>query len=272
MRVAELRVYPIKSCAGVSLPRLACKPYGILHDREFMVVDSEGNFLTERTHPRMCLVKTELLKDELCVGTDDLPRDSWIRLPLGDSWGAPRSVRIFDDQCEARQVENPEVNEFFSDFLGVPCELVRTDPTRIRRRDSKSTGFKMSLSFQDGWPILVASVASLADLNSRLKEPITMTRFRPNIVVEDCEPYAEDDENFLLTIGDVMLRFGKLCDRCNIPLVDPETGLRGKEPLAALSKYRRGLIQGSNKVFFGANYLVAKSGYVSVGDEVEVKN
>ena len=241
--LSELVIYPIKSCAGLSVPeaRLALDGLsaGGVHDREWMVVTREGLFLTQREYPRMATVTPRIEADELVVDAPGMPT---IRLPLAHDAAAPTiEVLIWDDHVLAADCgENTAA--WFSDAIGAPCRLVRFRPDVHRPTSTKWTGGTPSATrFSDGYPILLVGQSSLDDLNTRLRnagrEELPMNRFRPNVVVEGIDAFEED---FVAAFadGDISLRPVKPCARCPIPSVDQSTGIPGPDPLDILQAYR----------------------------------
>ena len=241
--LSELVIYPIKSCAGLSVPeaRLALDGLsaGGVHDREWMVVTREGLFLTQREYPRMATVTPRIEADELVVDAPGMPT---IRLPLAHDAAAPTiEVLIWDDHVLAADCgENTAA--WFSDAIGAPCRLVRFRPDVHRPTSTKWTGGTPSATrFSDGYPILLIGQSSLDDLNTRLRnagrEELPMNRFRPNVVVEGIDAFEED---FVAAFadGDISLRPVKPCARCQIPSVDQSTGIPGPDPLDILQTYR----------------------------------
>ena len=269
-RIIRLTVYPIKSCAGVFVEQAHVGYTGLKYDREFMVIDREGNFVSQRTERDLCHVKV-LLKDSLLticaegIGTHqlDLEQKGWRQNKL-------RQVRIHKESCVASHVDEA-YDDFFSELLGKPCEVVRMHPSYPRKRISSALQREILASFSDGYPILVLSEASMDCLNGKVPDgtQIPLNRFRSNIVVRGCSPHAEDRWEFA-RCGAVELQFAKPCMRCSIPQVDQHTGRLGKEPARSLAKYRRGLVPSSNAVCFGSNYVVTRTGILKVGDELRV--
>jgi Uncharacterized Fe-S protein len=261
VHVTKIFVYPIKSCAGIGLERAEAGPRGFLHDREWMVVDGEGRFVTQRTEPRLALVRVRLEGDALEAAAPGRPV---LRVPLDRTGGPRRRVVVWNDTCDAVS-EGPEAARWFSALLGMPCELVRMAAGAVRPVDPARAGPGRQVGFADAFPFLLLSEASLEGLNARLGRPLPVNRFRPNLVVSGCPPHAEDEWR-RIRVGDVVLRVVKPCARCVITTVDQETGVAGKEPLATLATYRRR----GNAVLFGQNLVHENTGTVRVGDPVEI--
>ncbi|MCH9699398.1 MAG: MOSC domain-containing protein [Gammaproteobacteria bacterium] len=260
--VSELYIYPVKSLAGIALQEATLEQTGFHYDRRWMVVTADGQFLTQRTHPHMALVKTSLADQTLRLS----------KVGFDDCLVAPEttqtkhfSVTVWNDTVEANHVSD-QVDEWLSEAIGESCHLV-CFPNDVQRQVSHVNARSDDVTaFSDGFPLLLISQGSLDDLNSRLDETIPMQRFRPNIVVTGCEPFAEDDWQ-LIDIAGIGMRITKPCSRCAMTTVDPETGqYTGKEPLRTLSTYRR---QG-NKVMFGQNVLHDQPGRIGVGDQLRL--
>ncbi len=220
-----------------------------------MIVDREGHFVTQRELKQLSQVHTKLEGDTLSIWA---PGYSSVLVPLHHD-ALPRMVRVWKDRVQA--CVHPEGSAWFSKFLGAPHELVYmpdgerrlVNPARARAGDI--------LGFADAYPFLLISEASLADLNARLPSPIGMDRFRPNIVIADTDPFAEDEYREVW-LGEVSFRGVKRCDRCSVTTVDPATGERGKEPLKTLATYRLR----DKKVWFGMNMIHDSVGTLRVGD------
>jgi hypothetical protein len=187
-----------------------------------------------------------------------------LRLPLAPDTGEWIDVRIWDEDCKAQHCGEP-ADTWLSKFLELPCRLVFMPDSLARRVDPEYAAQSDLTAFSDGFPLLLLSDASLAELNGRLDVPVPMQRFRPNLVVSGCAAFA-DDAWKRLRIGELTFRVVKPCSRCIITTIDPATAERGEEPLRTLSGYRR---QG-NKVYFGQNLLHDGSGTLALGMRVEV--
>jgi uncharacterized protein YcbX len=173
-------------------------------------------------------------------------------------------VRVWGDECRGAPV-GEEADRWFGEFLEFPCRLVHKPDDDIRLVDSPCAEGGDQVGFADGFSFLLISEASLDDLNGKLEEPVSMNRFRPNLVVRGCEPYAEDGWS-RVRIGALPFRVAEPCSRCAITMVDQETGARGKEPLRTLATYRRS----GEGVLFGRNLIHGSPGIVRIGDPVEV--
>lgn len=256
IRVVELYVYPVKACGGMRVSSAKVVERGFFGDRRWLIVDAGGKFVTQRTEPRLALVRAELAGDELRLTA---PGAGAVRLPAAHDEGARREVQVWDYVGAA--VAHPVGSAWISAFLGAPHALVYM-PDDVRRPVNPDRARPTDIvGFADAYPVLLISEASLAALNARLAEPITMRRFRPNIVVSGCEPFAEDTWA-TLTIGALGFRGVKRCDRCVVTTVDPDTAQTGVEPLRTLATFRRW----DGKVWFGMNLIHDGPGTLSVGD------
>jgi hypothetical protein len=262
LRLASLHVYPLKSAGGIALPAVRVDETGLEHDRRWMIVDAHGAFLTQRSHARMALLRTALDAGRLCVTAPGIePLD----LPLAPAADAPHELVSVWDKDRGAVSCGREAAEWATEFLATPCRIVRAvTPMGLPRVTERGT---LHEGFADGFPALVISTASLADLNARLSEPLPMNRFRPNLVVEGAEPYAEDHW-VRAWVGDVLMRGRKRCFRCAITTTDQETAERGVEPLRTLATYRRAP---SGEVAFGMNLSFEGGGTLCVGDRVGVE-
>jgi len=264
--VGALHVYPIKSCAGTSLQRALLTETGLQHDRRWMLVKPDGYFVTQRELPKLALIHPRIKEQGVEVHAPNMP----VLNVQGTRTAVSKEVAIWRDLCLAFD-EGDEAAEWFSEFLRVPLRLVRFNDERARHSNRDWTGeLQAANHFTDGYPILIISTASLADLNSRLQVTLPMNRFRPNIVIEDVEPYLEDAAEELRR-DDLSLRLVKPCTRCKITTTNQDTGeVEGDEPLLALGKYRRSLaLKG---VLFGQNAVIARGvgATVNVGDHFDV--
>ena len=254
-------MYPVKSCAGIALDAAPLHPTGLAHDREWMVVDPVGHFLTQRDAPRMALLGTALDATTLTLRAGD----ATLRLPV-DHDGPLRQVMVWRSRVPAFDAGDAAA-QLLSDFLGRPARLVRFDRRHARLSNRDWTGALQAPNFfSDGYPVLVASLASLADLNRRLAVPLPMDRFRPNVVLGGVGPWAEDAFGDIAA-GDAGLRIVKSCTRCVITTTDQARGERdGEEPMRTLKTFRHdAALRG---VTFGQNAIVLRGGKLRVGQPV----
>lgn len=262
--VSELSVYPVKSCAGISQKLSKVEAFGLSHDRRWMIVDGKGVMLTQRKLAKMCLIKTELVDDVLYLkhfAMDDFK----VVQPVSAN---KVKVKVWYDECIACDAGDHAAN-WLSQILGVTCRLVYFPENEIRQVDLKYANQGDKTAFSDGFPLLLISQASLDDLNARLQQPISMQRFRPNLVVQGCAPFAEDSWK-KIRIGSTVFRIVKPCSRCVIPSINIETGERETEPTKTLLGYRRR----ENKIYFGQNVIAeidqTASSEIKVGMTVEI--
>jgi hypothetical protein len=241
--LTQLLLYPIKSCAGMAVASATLLESGLMaegvHDREWMLVTDDGQFLTQREHPRMVLIAPRPDGHALRVRA---PAQEDLLLPLAWSDAAPvRTVRIWDDLVDALDCGDAAAG-WFSAVLGVRCRLVRFPSSAVRPTSVKWTnGVPSQTRFSDGYPLLLIGQASLDDLNARLRAAgraaLPMDRFRPNLVVDGIDAY-EEDYIAQLSAGGIAIRPVKPCARCPIPAIDQATGIPGPDPLDILQSYR----------------------------------
>ena len=258
--VAALHVYPIKSCGGIALPEALLIETGIEFDRAWMVVDNAGEFVTQRELPRMALVQPTLKHSEMVLRA---PGMLALHVAL-DRVEAPVRVTVWGDEVAAYDMGDL-CAQWFTDFLGRPLRLARFDPDHKRLSDHRWTGtLDAENAFADGFPILVTSTAGLVELNRRLQsqghEPVTMARFRPNLVLDGLDAHGEDalDEIVFDTDeGPVRLKLVKPCARCPIPDVDPLTAATGHAVRDTLMQYRADA-RVDGQITFGMNAVIVE--------------
>ncbi len=262
--LSELIFYPIKSCAGISVTEATLTTAGLavdaVYDREWMVVDEHGQFLTQREHPRMARITPRLKADTLELRAPGMLR---LEIPLG--LPAPEheqtcQVTIWDDSVLAYQ-SDAVTDAWFSAAIGTACRLVRFHPSAGRLASAKWTGgVEAPTLFSDGYPVLLTGTASLADLNARLeaagRAPIPMNRFRPNVVIAGIDAFEEDFADHF-AFGAARLKPVKPCGRCPIPSVDQASGALGPDPLDILRTYRTRAVM-DDAICFGMNCIVTE--------------
>ena len=262
IQLASLIYYPIKACRNFSVTSSFVQRMGLEHDRRMMVVTLEGEFLTQREYPKLALVTPT--RNDSAV-TLSAPNFDSLRVPIQTS-GKTVPVDIWKSKGVQAIDQGDEAAQWFSDWLGVQVRLVHIADNYLRKVNPKyAINEDDHTGFADGYPILIASEESLADLNARLETPLPMNRFRPNIVVKGCEPFAEDTWK-RIRIGAVELAIVKPCARCLVTTIDKETLAKSKEPLKTLATYRR---RGSG-VIFGQNVIPLNEGRLEVGVSVEI--
>ncbi|MBZ0189777.1 MAG: MOSC domain-containing protein [Candidatus Obscuribacterales bacterium] len=267
-RIKALNIYPVKSCAGIASETVSVSARGLLYDRSFMIVDKEGIFLTQRKLPRMSLIQVDI--DELDSKTKlklSAPDKESILIDISSETPdiAPIEVTVWRDKCLAYD-SGEEASAWLSEFLQRDCRLVKM--ADIENRPVHATNGiieKSTVGFADAFPFLVISDASLAALNEKLPEPMSMNRFRPSIVISGCEPFSEDSWK-TISIKDIVLDLIEPCARCTITTIEQETARRGQEPLKTLSTFR----QKDNQILFGMYACHRNPGILNLGDPVLV--
>ncbi|QGW84233.1 MOSC domain-containing protein [Variovorax paradoxus] len=261
--IARLFVYPVKSCAGVELPEALLTETGLEFDRAWMVVDAQGEFVTQRQLPRMALIKPQMKQMEVVLRAPGM-----LALHLAfDKVEKPVRAKVWKDEVAAYDMGDIAA-QWFSDFLSEPgkpqtLRLVRFDPEHKRLSSLDWTGgVEATNQFADGYPLLVASEGSLAELNERLAaaghDAVGIERFRPNIVLAGIESHDEDRVDALhieTAEGDAELKPVKPCTRCPIPDIDPATGVSSPEVGDMLRTYRADA-RVDGRITFGMNCIV----------------
>jgi uncharacterized protein YcbX len=268
--VTRIARYPVKSCKGEPVQSAGVEPWGLAGDRRWMIVDSGGSAVTAREHPPLLLVTPRADGMVMRFARPLAPDLVLAAPPAGellpvDVWGTRLLATTAGEQSAA----------WFSEVTGVPVRLVYLDDPSRRH---PNPGFSQPgdvVSFADGYPLLLASEDSLVSLNDLIvagpladEGPMSMQRFRPNVVVAGAPAWAEDRWR-RIRIGSVVFRAVKGCDRCVLTTIDPETAERGKEPIATLARYRKW----DGKVWFGVNLIPdqpASGDAIRVGDPVEI--
>jgi uncharacterized protein len=256
--LTQLFVHPIKSCADITLAHADLVDTGVDWDRQWMVVDPQGQMLTQRDLPRLALIQPSLRSSDMVLRA---PGMLALHLQLMSVEKATRA-QVWGDIVKAYDMGDLAA-QWFSDFLQRPARLVRFDPEESRLSDAQWTGdLQAQNAFADGFPLLVANAASLQDLNAKLAAkgvaPVSMQRFRPNLVVSGWQAFDEDNIDELeisTTTGPVVLRLVKPCARCSIPNVDPLNAATSHEPGDTLASYRADArVKGA--ITFGMNAVI----------------
>jgi uncharacterized protein YcbX len=266
----SIHVHPVKAVRGLAPREAAVEPWGLAGDRRWVLIDDGGRVVTQRQQPRLALAAAELLPD----GGVRLsaPGMEPVTVPV------PRPsdtvpVEIFRDKVDAVPSEDEAAHAWCSAYLGIGVRLAYMDDPATRRPvDREYARPGETVSFADGFPLLLTTTASLDALNALIAQgdhadegPLPMNRFRPSVVVAGTDAWAEDDWS-RLTIGDVSFRVAKTCGRCVVTTTDQGTGERGREPLYSLGRHRRL----GGKLVFGQNLVPLSGGTIRVGDPVTV--
>lgn len=262
--LSEINIYPLKSAKGVALQRSNVVATGFEHDRQWLVVNPDGLFLTQREEPRLCLISAQVDGDDLLLSAPDAGS---VRVVVAGD--APSiQVRVWGDSVVA-SIVSVEADAWLTAYLGAPFRLVKMPQPSVRQVDLDYAEPGDTVGFADAFPFLLITSASLDDLNERLEArgeaALPMNRFRPNLVVDGTGPFAEDGWR-KIAVGAVEFRVRKPCARCAITTVDQQAAVFGKEPLRTLATYRRV----GGKVMFGQNLIHDGTGELRLGDEVRL--
>lgn len=256
--LSEIWIYPVKSLAGYRVSECYAGPGGLSHDRQWMITDENGIFLTQREVPQMALLRAAVTGAGLVLA-DNAEESIRMLVPMQPDGPVVPHVKIWDDRVVARAYAR-EVNEWLSSRLGRPVMLVGMQDGLSARTMSEQP---YPLSFADDFPYHLISQSSLDDLNARSDEPVTARRFRPNFVVDGAEAYADDHWQHL-RMGEADFHIQSRCERCVMVNVDPSTGSKTRQPLKTLASYRR---EGKH-IIFGQNLVATAAGMVREGDAV----
>jgi len=259
--LSDIYIYPVKSLAGIKVSSWTVNSKGLVHDRKWMLIDKDNQFLSQRRLPKMALIKTQLTKTELILSTSV---SGSISLPIEPHEGTEIISTIWKDQCPSKTISK-EADQWLSDFLGLECQLVYQPEDVNRFVDPNYATSTDIVNFSDGFPFLITSKASLESLNQVMGLKLPMQRFRPNLVISNCESYAEDSWREI-TINNIEFRLPKPCSRCSVPTIDTETAKTNKEPLTTLNRLRKW----NKKVYFGQNALHNTSGQLSISSPVQI--
>lgn len=281
----SLHIYPVKSCRRVDLEAAELEPWGLAGDRRWLITDVEGQMRTQRVMPRLALIRPTYGEDGRlhlqAPGMPDLDLVPPHRAGHAAGTGTAAADATTTATAETATVTvwrftgpaaraGAEADAWLSTFLGEPSMLVHMDDPRCRPTNPAYSRTEDRVSFADGYPLLLTSTASLAALDDWVADmggdPLPMTRFRPNVVIEGTEPWAEESWR-RIRIGDQVFRMAKLCARCVMTTVDPEHGVfTGQQPLKALRKHHRQ----DKAALFGVNLIPDTVGPLKVGEPFEV--
>jgi uncharacterized protein YcbX len=258
--LSAIFIYPVKSAAGITLQSVALDRFGPAGDRRWMLVDESGRFVSQREAPELA---------RLAVG----PAEAGLALRLGSAFctvavpveGGTSEVQIWEDRVRAVDAGDGAA-AWLTRRLGRTLRLVYMPDASYRYVDGRYASSGETVSFADGFPLLLVSASALDRLNEKLSTPVGLDRFRPNLIVSGCEPHAEDSWR-RIRIGELEFDVAKPCARCVVPSINQQTGEKDSEILRVLASYRRGE---DRQVYFGQNLVYQQTGRLAVGDPVEV--
>lgn len=259
--ISSIDIYPIKSTAGISLSHTWLDDHGLSYDRRFVVTDHQGQFITARTEPRLCLIKSCLIEEGLVLTAPNMPP---LTIKYKSFTKHYQQVSVWKDDIQGQYCDLA-YDLWLSDYLEKPCQLLYFGEKSQRQVKNSDK----SVAFADGYPLLLISQTSLDDLNSRLQDHyVPMAQFRPNLVVQNTQAFAEDNWQ-RIQIGEVEFDLPKPCSRCIFTTVNSVTGEKHtkQEPLKTLKSYRQ---VADGNVMFGQNLIALNKGQISLGDQVEV--
>ena len=257
--IESIHIYPIKGMKGISRASALADVEGFQFDRRMMLVDHEGNFISQRQFSKLSMITTSIEDEGIGLRYGDLT--SFI--PFETAENKLINTKVWSSKLKA-QIVGDEWNLWFSDVLQQEVYLVKMNSDHKRYKRLFVKPFKTYVSFADGYPFLTLGTASMVELNKRLSDPVRIDRFRANIVLNTESAHEEDDWSEF-QLGDAHFKNIKPCARCEVVTIDQQSGIRSAEPLKTLAKYRRQ----SNKVFFGSNVICLKPGIVQVGDQLK---
>ncbi|GLT74979.1 hypothetical protein SLA2020_467390 [Shorea laevis] len=290
VRVSSIFIYPIKSCRAIPVSQAPLTATGFRWDRQWVVVNSKGRAITQRVDAKLALVQIELPNEAFLEGwvpaknsymVIKAPGMNMLRVSLSKPQQVTDGVTVWEWSGSALD-EGQEASEWFTNYLGKPARLVRFNAESETRPVDPQYASGHRVMFSDGYPFMVISQGSMDALNGILKEPVPVNRFRPNILVDGCEPFSEDLWGGV-RISKFMFEGVKLCSRCKIPTINQETAVAGTEPNQTLMKTRSDKVLRPNrkqqgKIYFGQNLVCkdnvsqGKGNMIKVGDPVCILN
>lgn len=264
MYLSEIKIYPIKSLGGISLNQSLIEEAGLQFDRRWMLVDEKNKFFTQREFSQMAIFNLEVKNDELKVSY----KNETLIIPLHKESAYSATVKVWSNSVKA-EIYDDEINKWFSERFGLSCRLaVMTEKSKRKVNPFYAVRkFQDTVSFADACPFLLIGENSLNQLNEKIGKSLPMNRFRPNFVIKESEPFAEDSWK-KIKIGNTVFHIVKACARCIMTTIDQETGKKdGAEPLKTLADFKKK----NGKVYFGQYLIAEKTGQIiKTGDKLEV--
>ncbi|PUZ71963.1 hypothetical protein GQ55_2G355600 [Panicum hallii var. hallii] len=288
--VKSILIYPIKSCRGIAVPQAPIVSTGFRWDRQWVVVNAKGRAYTQRVEPKLALVQVELPPEAFAEDWQATADDHMVirargmeplKIPLAAERTTIDDVSVWEWSGSAYD-EGAEAAGWFSTYFEKPSRLVRFKEASETRPTDPDYAQGYKIMFTDCFPFLIASQGSLDALNEILKEPVPMNRFRPNILVDGCQPYSEDLWK-TIKINNLTFQGVKLCNRCKVPTIDQDNGIPGTEPTETLMTFRSDEVlrpshKNKRQVYFGQNLVCkeslsgnSKGKIIKVGDPVYVQ-
>lgn len=264
MKISGIWIYPVKSLRGIALDEAFAEPRGLQYDRRWMLVDEQGEMITQRQVHDLARLTVEMQGACFWLGHED-PGYGKVSMPISVANGARIPVVVWGDTVMALW-PGLEADAWLSHAIGLNCRLVYMDDEAVRFADQRYAGAGKMVSFADGYPYLLVNQASLDHLSRRAGQSFEPERFRPNLLVEGAEAFAEDSWK-RIRIGDLCFDLVKPCARCVVITLDPKTGQKGIEPLRTLSEFR----QKEGKVLFGSNMMAQNAGPLRLGMALELE-
>ncbi len=262
LKIQDIYIYPVKSLGGFRVQKAILENRGFQHDRRWMLVDENDRFLSQRELPQLALFLVSQ-KDSCFKITFRSNPNSEFDLPFVVDQGENVIVSVWEDSCAA--IEYIKGSQWFSEQLDINCKLVYMPDSSIRFVEKEYAHNNEIVSFSDAYPLLLIGQGSLDDLNKKLKIPIGMERFRPNLVV-DTDKAFEEDEWKQIQINSIVVTIARPCARCAVPSINPNTAEKEKEPGATLAQFRKR----DSTIYFGQNILPKENGTICCGDVVKV--
>jgi len=260
--LTEINIYPIKSLAGISLQSAGVEERGLQYDRRWVLVDRSNTFFTQRDFPEMALIRVSVENKGLKI-QHKIKNVESLLVPFEFEHLKKDIITIWNDTVIG-EFYNNQIDQWFSDLIGIKCRLVKMPETTRRAVDERYAKNKI-VSFADGFPLLIIGEESLADLNSRIEVPLPMNRFRSNLVFSGGNSFDEDQWK-KFQIGDVIFSAVKKCERCVITTTNQDTAERAQEPLKTLATFRKQ----NGKVMFGMNVIPETFGKINVGEKIKL--
>ena len=254
-KVKSLCIYPVKSLRGITLTTSPATSSGLQFDRNWMLIDADGNFMTQRKFPEMASFEVRVSDNSLVIRL----HKERIDVPFSDS-GQEIETKVWGDTTHGKEVSS-KVSDWFSEKFGFKVKLLHFSTLRNVINFPET-----NIPFSDSSPFLLIGESSLTDLNTRMMDNLSIARFRPNIVISGFSPYAEDSWQ-QIKIGECRFQVFNKCARCQLPNVNPETAKVDKNILKFLSTYRK---DENNRINFGVHLSLMEGNVINVDDEVEI--